>query len=773
MKKTFTLIGWLFALAAQGQTAGSYSFQYDQRPPVTINGRTLLNPWVGGLNAVQYATVRLNDDARDDLVVFDRTSDKISTFLAVDNPAGGIRWQYAPEYETAFPTVRSWMALVDYDGDGRNDLFTTGLNGVRVLRNESQNGRISFRTVVDPLLTFGLSQTTIPLFVTGADIPAITDYDDDGDIDIITFDGGGDLIAYQQNMSVERTGKKDGLDFKRMGGSCWGHFSKQFCNDFVFGVQCDDGAGRIGVGPDETVPAPPVLNRSPTNAVSRKNAIAKPLHTGNTLTVLDADGDGRKDLLFGFVTCENIALLRNSGPNSDKANFTSFDSLFPAQNPILFPAFGATFVLDADGDGRKDLLASPNVGSNENRAFDFQASGWFYKNVGTTQKPDFQLVQKDFLQNEMLDLGENAAPALADLDGDGDVDMLVGYDGTGLGKDYRAGLWQFENTGTTQNPAFSLVTTDYLSAAQALNLTNLLPSFADVDGNGSPDLVLTGTGANAVEIRVLFNAAPRNAPARYTLAGATRWPVPDLMGPGDLPTLADVDQDGKPDLLIGSNDGTILYYRNAGTATAPTLQLQNQTFGGIKDNVLSYTGARSVVVADLNGDRKNELISADNNGKIRVYQFPERPDQPAPLVDSLPALAMPGTNLIAAVADLDGDQLPDLMLGSKTGGLRYLKNTSTKVIVTGIIEEPVSPWAFPNPADRYLTVRPPHDGLLELVSLTGQVVRPGQVVRASVEVIIDLGSLPAGTYLLRLADDRDAAPQNAGRVRVQKILIGR
>ena len=488
--------------------------------------------------------------------------------------------------------------------------------------------------------------------------------------------------------------------------------------------------------------------------------------------MVDTDGDGNKDLLFGFVSCENIARLRNSGPNNEKANFTSYDSLFPKAAPILFPAFPATFWEDVDGDGAKDLLASPNVSYNENQAFDFRASGWFYKNVGTTQKPDLQLAQKDFLQSDMLDLGERAAPAFADLDGDGDFDMIVGYGGIGLGSNYRAGLWQFENVGTPQKPAFSLVTTDYLGIGSTLKLTSTVPAFVDVDGNGSMDLVLTAIGVNAsgvreVEIRVLYNTAAKGAVAQYKLTGATRWPKPDLMGSDDRLTVTDVDGDNKPDLLMSQySTGKVLYYRNAGTVAAPVFQLQNQNFGNFPSDDFIYARARSLVVTDLNGDKKNELIAASNNGSVMVYQFPDRPDQPLVLLDSLAAIGLPGAGLTAAVADLDGDQLPDLMLGSMGGGLRYLKNTSQKVVITGVLEEPATPWAFPNPTNRYITVRPPHAGRVELVSTSGRVVLPAQTVQANTDTPIDLGNLPDGIYLLRLSAETKP-------VQIQKVIVSK
>jgi hypothetical protein len=107
------------------------------------------------------------------------------------------------------------------------------------------------------------------------------------------------------------------------------------------------------------------------------------------------------------------------------------------------------------------------------------------------------------------------------------------------------------------------------------------------------------------------------------------------------------------------------------------------------------------------------------------------------------------------------------MLGTSTGGLRYLKNTSQKVVITGVNKEPTGPWAFPNPTDRYVTIRAPHNGRVELLSLSGQIVLSGQAVRANTETTVDLGNLTEGAYLLRLSAD-SASPQ---QTLVQKVVI--
>jgi hypothetical protein len=72
-------------------------------------------------------------------------------------PGGaGRRWQYAPDYEWAFPTdLNGWVLLRDYDCDGRPDLFTFASGGdIRVLRNVADaSGRTTF-ALVNNQLTF-------------------------------------------------------------------------------------------------------------------------------------------------------------------------------------------------------------------------------------------------------------------------------------------------------------------------------------------------------------------------------------------------------------------------------------------------------------------------------------------------------------------------------------------------------------------------------------------------------------------------------------------
>ena len=80
---------------------------------------TLTNPWTGGFNAVQISKMDLNFDSLEDLFVFDRTGNKITTFIN-----NGSTYSYAPEYEQLFPqSLSDWVLLRDYNNDNKKDIF--------------------------------------------------------------------------------------------------------------------------------------------------------------------------------------------------------------------------------------------------------------------------------------------------------------------------------------------------------------------------------------------------------------------------------------------------------------------------------------------------------------------------------------------------------------------------------------------------------------------------------------------------------------------------
>lgn len=721
-------IGLLFVFETPAQ---NFSFRWDNSAKVTTNGTGLQNPWAGGQNNAQFSKMHLDTDGVEDLVVFDRASHQISTYLAVKN-GSAINWQHAPKYEALFPNdLLHWLLLVDYDRDGRKDLFTSTNAGIRVFRNIPNTNGFAWQLIANPLMTQGFSGN-INLYVPSTDLPAITDIDDDGDIDILTFDFTGNSVELHQNFSIELKSTQPFV-FRKM-TSNWGRFFKEHCNDFKF-------------------------NQEPNDApASFSNA--RLAHAGNALWIGDLNGDGNKDLLHGHITCTNIAKLNNAAGNGMKALFGSFDKTFPLQKPIDFQVFPSPYLEDFDGDGLRDLIASPSSADVANNPLmDLRQSNWFYRNEGTNTNPNFVFRQPDFLQNTMLELGENATPTLADIDGDGDLDLFVGYGGIRTETGYRASIWFFRNIGTATQAHFELASTDFLGLSaklfsnEKLLLVNTKPFFADLNGDGTTDFGFWSNTFKGVDIRYLPNTAPRGKAMQLDTARLTKMSIPAKLTNGENLLYYDIDQDGKLDVLIGKSSGNVEFHRNVGSTLNPKYELQTEKFGGL--DVDFEKRAQGMAVADLNGDRQPELIMGDLLGKLRVYQNFTQSNTVLKSDSSLilnefsgkTEFAKIGMGLYPAVGDLDGDGLPELLIGSNTGGIRLLKNTSEKVVPP---TESLEFVAYPNPTSQFLYVQTPVLGQLELYSMTGQLIQKQVVIQTAIDTAFDTSLLPTGIYFIRL-----------------------
>ncbi|HEX8530050.1 MAG TPA: VCBS repeat-containing protein, partial [Cytophagales bacterium] len=386
----------LLPVLAQAQP---FRLKMDPTVPVQYGADALDNPWTGGLNAPQFSSLHVNGDAVADLVVFDRSTDHLTVYIA-STRSNGYFYRYAPEYASLFPPLQDWVLLADYDGDGRNDLFTSTEGGIKVYRNATAGNGLRWEMVSEQLQTVGYSGE-VNLYVSATDVPALTDVDNDGDLDVLTADPTGHSVEWHQNLSREKYGHANALEFRRA-TTCWGKFEiEEGCDGFVLDAPCED------------------HQHSPGGRIK---------HTGLSLLAVDLDGNGLKDLLVGSVSCDKISALLNGGTPTD-AQITQVLSDFPAGNAARVNAFPAAFYEDVDFDGKQDLLIAPNVTYNEGNRIDFRRSAWWYANTGTAQSPAFTFRQPDFLQHQSIDLGDQSAPTLGDYDGDGDLDLLVGHQG--------------------------------------------------------------------------------------------------------------------------------------------------------------------------------------------------------------------------------------------------------------------------------------------------------------------------------------------------------
>ena len=114
---------------------------------------TLKYPFVSGFQKPQFNKMDLNNDNQKDLVIFDAVGNKIFTYLWQNSS-----WVYAPQYENIFPPISQWLKLLDYNCDGKEDIFTASgpaytlnagefvtSNGIRYFQNTSTGNTFSFK----------------------------------------------------------------------------------------------------------------------------------------------------------------------------------------------------------------------------------------------------------------------------------------------------------------------------------------------------------------------------------------------------------------------------------------------------------------------------------------------------------------------------------------------------------------------------------------------------------------------------------------------------
>src|SRR5665213_969965 len=212
--------------------------------PVFANSVQMNFPWAGGINFAMFSEIDLNQDGIMDLFVFDRSGNKITTYIN-HGTANQVDYVLAPEYISKFPPLHDWALLRDYNCDGKMDIFTYDIAGFSIYKNTSTvAGGLSFQLVQSQAHGFifnGLVQTDRSphsghfignLFVSQVDIPAIVDMDGDGDLDVLTFQNGGQQVEYHQNMGVDSFGTCDSVRYM-VNTNCWGEFTENQNNSVI------------------------------------------------------------------------------------------------------------------------------------------------------------------------------------------------------------------------------------------------------------------------------------------------------------------------------------------------------------------------------------------------------------------------------------------------------------------------------------------------------------------------------------------------------------
>ncbi len=557
------------------------------------NGVEYQQPFSGGLNVPRPQFVDI--DADGDLDMFlQEVPGRVGFFENVGTAAvAEFDWR-SDAYQDL--EIGDWYRFADLDDDGDFDLLTERKYGlIRYFKNDGSPAAASFSIAEDSLRDV----TGRPIFSDRQNNPYLADIDCDGLLDLFIGRLVGTVTRYELDHLDENaiprfrlvTERFENIEIIARFGSLHGANGLSFFDvdddgdlDFFWGDFFEPGLLFIentGTCRQPNLRGDPV--RFPLDA---------PIATSgyNIPVFADIDGNGTQDLFIAVLggafdpnrtSADNFYFLPNRGDNT----FELKSERYLYTLDVGTESFPALVDIDADGDldlflankidpydrRRANVYILENTGGPSNPSFimsgrmelspsfhyapefgDLDADGdldllmgtWnkgisFYRNNGSPESARFDLVDESYVT---LTRGSNTTPALADIDGDGDLDLFSG-ESSGTINFYR-------NEGTRTEPRFQLVT-DRLDNIDVGRRS--VPVLVDLDGDGDFDLVIGSETGETFVYRnvgtplsyefVLDEEATINLPAFAT------------------PEFADLDGDGDLDIVSGGSGGGLVYYR--------------------------------------------------------------------------------------------------------------------------------------------------------------------------------------------------------------------
>lgn len=235
----------------------------------------------------------------------------------------------------------------------------------------------------------------------------------------------------------------------------------------------------------------------------------------------------------------------------------------------------------------------------------------------------------------------------------------------------------FRNTGSATSPHFA--------ASSSIGLTDVgsysSPSFVDIDSDGDLDAFIGNADGNTTYFR---NDGTAFAPTFYG-SSASNFGLTHLGGYAN-PTFVDIDQDGDKDAFIGDSLGNITYFRNTGNGFFPAFSSANVNAFG-----LGGYGAYKLVAPrffDIDKDGDFDLFVGHGDGKTLFFRNTGTASSasfaPSEIVYGQGNFgiygSIDGDSLAPAFGDIDNDGDLDAFTGDNAGNFIYQRNDSKDIL---------------------------------------------------------------------------------------------
>ena len=574
---------WIALLLFSWSDSSSSEIKWRKELGAQVDGRTVDCSFVGGMEYAKPSFADIDGDGKLDLLIGDLNG-TIRFFRNAGTPQEP-KWNLFSDFRDSTIGERSSPVLVDIDADGDQDLFVGNQEGkICFFRNDGNKYSPVWIRVTDYYASIDVGTESVPTFV---------DIDDDKDLDLFVGRGDG-AISYYQNNGTKNT-------------PLWNLVTEKY--------------DSIDVG------------------------------SSSTPFFVDLDADGDMDMLVGEDQ-GNINFYRNTG---NKA-VPIWNLVSDHYNSIDAGKRSAPALYDIDADSDLDLL----IGQDQGKTL-------FYRNDGSIYLPSWTEVTEDYL---FMDVGSNSRPVLADIDGDGDMDLFAG--------EVEGNVNYFRNEATGPISSWSTITENYF-AIQAGDYS--APAFADIDQDGDLDLFI-GKKDGTID----FYQNIGTAGSAVWILASSQYNSMDV-GSYAAPAFVDIDHDSDLDIFIGHMQGKLVFYRNDGTPQVPLWNLASENFDSID---VGWYSAPTFGDLDLDGDY--DLLIGNGDGRVFFYQNDGTPQAYSftYISDFYNSIDV-GDRATPMLGDFDSDGDWDLLLGESEGGLHFYRNLTLNRIKGKVTDEADKP----------------------------------------------------------------------------------